>query len=420
MKGRVQGQTAIRFEEWAVNKMMSMSASPSLRERAIRLASENPELRRHLLPLLRHDQVQELVSKEGAEKAKTEEGAKKLHEEYMKGLEDPSKSTKKPEDFFEKGEGGEKKEEKKEEAAPPHHAKVNEDLKTLESDWEKIDPKKAEEDMRKAWGTFNEAEDRFDERADLAVKSVADTITGMFDKIGDAGAPRKSGEHLANMVKGLHSMAVAEGKGDAAKGYEKMGLGADYDPLKGREQTDADHAEGVRHRRRRAGREATLRTQLIRLAHENPELRASLLPLLKQGASWFDMFFKEKRIPSKVFEVKDRQGITHSIPNKVVIDMIKQTRGSEKTKIEETLREIDFKNGDVNHYLAHLAKGLAESYSGALRLSSEQEAEKFDAESEAAEDQSQADEAKAEAARVKEAAAKLKQAPQDTDFDIQF
>ena len=179
----------------------------------------------------------------------------------------------------------------------------------------------------------------------------------------------------------------------------------------------------------------TLRTQLIKLAHENPDLREDLLPILKQGglmdrrptdfwfvklkvhhrdnparwdwdrlldvsekdgesvevfdvkklrggerqagttngklkqgASWFDMFFKEKRIPSKVFDVTDQQGVTHSIPNEVVIEAIKQTRGSEKKKIEETLRMIDFKNGDVNHYLAHLAKGLAESYSGALRF----------------------------------------------------
>jgi hypothetical protein len=103
-------------------------------------------------------------------------------------------------------------------------------------------------------------------------------------------------------------------------------------------------------------------------AHARPELREDLLPILKQGASWFDMFFKEKRIPSKVFDVTDRQGVTHSIPNEVVIEAIKQTRGSEKKKIEETLRMIDFKNGDVNHYLAHLAKGLAESYSGALRF----------------------------------------------------
>ena len=90
----------------------------------------------------------------------------------------------------------------------------------------------------------------------------------------------------------------------------------------------------------------------------------------KAAASYFDMFFKEKDIPYKVFDVKDSQGVTHMIPNEVVIEAIKGTRGSEKAKIEKTLRMIDFKDGDVNRYLEHLARGLAEQYSGALRFAS--------------------------------------------------
>jgi hypothetical protein len=139
----------------------------------------------------------------------------------------------------------------------------------------------------------------------------------------------------------------------------------------------------------------------------------------KTAASYFDMFFKEKRIPSKVFEVKDSQGVTHSIPNKVVIDMIKQTRGSEKAKIEDTLRKIDFANGDVNHFLAHLAKGLAESYNGALRLGSQQEAEKLQAEAEANEQQANADRAKAEAAQMREASGGLYGYTKGTQRDVE-
>jgi len=123
----------------------------------------------------------------------------------------------------------------------------------------------------------------------------------------------------------------------------------------------------------------------------------------RTAASFFDMFFKEKNVPYKVFDVTDSQGITHSIPNEVVINMIKQTRGREKAKIEETLRMIDFKNGDVNHYLQHLARGLAEQYSGTLRFASEQQAEKFEAEAEAAEAQAEADRQKADASRLKAA-----------------
>jgi len=139
--------------------------------------------------------------------------------------------------------------------------------------------------------------------------------------------------------------------------------------------------------------------------HESRKHKASdLLPIEKAAASWFDMFFKEKNIPSKVFDVTDRQGITHMIPNEAVIEAIKQTRGSEKAKIEETLRKIDFGNGDVNHYLAHLAKGLAEQYSGALRFASQEEAEKLEAEAEANEQQADADRAKADAAQMRQAA----------------
>ena len=63
----------------------------STRNRLIKLAYENPELREKILPIL-----------VAGEKAKTEEGAKKLHEQYMK---DHPNSKNKPQDFFEKGDG---------------------------------------------------------------------------------------------------------------------------------------------------------------------------------------------------------------------------------------------------------------------------------------------------------------------------
>jgi len=154
--------------------------------------------------------------------------------------------------------------------------------------------------------------------------------------------------------------------------------------------------------------------------HESRKHKASdLLPIEKAAASWFDMFFTEKNIPSKVFEVTDRQGITHMIPNEAVIEAIKQTRGSEKAKIEETLRKIDFGNGDVNHYLAHLAKGLAEQYSGALRFASQEEAEKLEAEAEANEQQADADRAKADAAQMREAAGGLYGYTKGTQRDVE-
>jgi len=90
-------------------------------------------------------------------------------------------------------------------------------------------------------------------------------------------------------------------------------------------------------------------------------------PTAETTPSYFDRFFDEKDIPYRIFDVTDSQGLNHCIPNEVVIEAIKGTSGAEKAKVEKTLRMIDFHNGDVNHYLAHLAKGLAENYSGALR-----------------------------------------------------
>lgn len=151
----------------------------------------------------------------------------------------------------------------------------------------------------------------------------------------------------------------------------------------------------------------SLRKKLIRLAYTNPELRPKLLPLLKQADmtpgdgyywdgtklesdwgrqarldssilrkfkpnSFFRKFFEEKNIPYKIFSVRDSRGMTHEIPNEVVIEAIAGSSPREQQGIERILRQIDFKNGDVNHFLEHLAKGLAESYDGALRSAGSQ------------------------------------------------
>ena len=120
---------------------------------------------------------------------------------------------------------------------------------------------------------------------------------------------------------------------------------------------------------------ASDRKRLIKMASTmpvgSPERKAILKSLGKSAAgSYLDLFFAEKDIPYKVFDVKDSQGVTHSIPNEAVIEAIMGTRGGERAKIEKTIRMIDFKNGDMNHYLEHLARGLAEQYSGALRFAS--------------------------------------------------
>lgn len=78
--------------------------------------------------------------------------------------------------------------------------------------------------------------------------------------------------------------------------------------------------------------------------------------------SFFYNFFKEKDIPDKIFNKKAPDGTVHSIPNAVVVEFIAQTSRSEKRQIEKILRQIDLANGDVNHFLNHLAQAIADKY----------------------------------------------------------
>lgn len=70
-------------------------------------------------------------------------------------------------------------------------------------------------------------------------------------------------------------------------------------------------------------------------------------------------FFAEKDIPEATFEVEGPEWGTNFIPNTVVVEHMTQIGEDEARQIEGVLRKIDFHNGDVNHFLGHLAKALA-------------------------------------------------------------
>lgn len=57
---------------------------------------------------------------------------------------------------------------------------------------------------------------------------------------------------------------------------------------------------------------------------------------------FFDVFFEEKKIPPKTFEVKDKHGNTHFIDNEFVISLIKSASQEEKKQIEQVLRKLTF------------------------------------------------------------------------------
>lgn len=80
---------------------------------------------------------------------------------------------------------------------------------------------------------------------------------------------------------------------------------------------------------------------------------------------YLTVFFEEKQIQHETFEITDNSGITHFLDTQVVIESILSTCEAEQTQIADILRQIDFRNGDVNHFLKHLANGLVKSFTQA-------------------------------------------------------
>ena len=154
---------------------------------------------------------------------------------------------------------------------------------------------------------------------------------------------------------------------------------------------------------RTASMSASLRERTIRLASENPELRAALLPLLKTARN---VSTSEQQAKTAAGSGAANAKYLNSLPlhkKSRILAHLALHYGVSAAEIEDEVTDRDAEN--LFEYTAFNRAMTMKIYNAfkRLRLASEQEAEKFDAESEAAEDQSQADEAKAEAARVKEA-----------------
>lgn len=79
----------------------------------------------------------------------------------------------------------------------------------------------------------------------------------------------------------------------------------------------------------------------------------------KMPTKYLRDFFAETDIPEATFEVEGPSG-TNIMPNTVVVEHMVQVSVEEAKKIANVLRQIDFANGDVNHFLNHLAGALAQ------------------------------------------------------------
>jgi len=75
--------------------------------------------------------------------------------------------------------------------------------------------------------------------------------------------------------------------------------------------------------------------------------------------TFFNRFFDEKNLENRIYEVAAPQGTMNFIETDIVIAKIKTTQGEEAQKIETVLRKIDFANGNVHHFLNHIAQAMA-------------------------------------------------------------
>lgn len=77
-------------------------------------------------------------------------------------------------------------------------------------------------------------------------------------------------------------------------------------------------------------------------------------------STWLNTFIDEKQIDrEQVLEVKGSAYGTNYIPVQCVLDLILTTAKEEQRAIKDMMVKIDFVNGDIVHYLKHLAQAIA-------------------------------------------------------------
>jgi hypothetical protein len=82
-------------------------------------------------------------------------------------------------------------------------------------------------------------------------------------------------------------------------------------------------------------------------------------------STWLNILIKEKQIDLEdSFEVETENQV-HFMSYGVVVEHILMASKNEQEKIKDMIVRIDFKNGDIKHYLRHLGKCLAIQFEAA-------------------------------------------------------
>lgn len=76
-------------------------------------------------------------------------------------------------------------------------------------------------------------------------------------------------------------------------------------------------------------------------------------------AGWLDTFLTEKGIDSEEVLVVDGPSGENDIPVGCLVEAMEAAPAHEQAAIKSMLVKIDFRNGDVRHYLRHLAHVIA-------------------------------------------------------------
>ena len=76
---------------------------------------------------------------------------------------------------------------------------------------------------------------------------------------------------------------------------------------------------------------------------------------------YLQKFFEEKALEEKVYAVEYGRHL-HFIETEIVINLIMEAHPLEQEQIANVLRIIDFHDGDVHHFLNHLAEGFIKTH----------------------------------------------------------
>ena len=83
---------------------------------------------------------------------------------------------------------------------------------------------------------------------------------------------------------------------------------------------------------------------------------------MNTAKTYLTNFFEEKEISYQQFEITDENGLLHIIDTEIVIEAIMNCSIKEQFLISDTLRKIDFHNGNVVEYLKFLAEALVQKF----------------------------------------------------------